>query len=104
MTGYGPCVWEDTDAGAHPESVVWQDGNNQNLALHDTLGEWVKLVEVVDSWTPNPKASPILLHKKDGEVKEVGSTALLYECVRRGQVTAGPQFEPHTVFMYNKLL
>ena len=94
----GPCVWDDVDVAANPAAVVWQEGNNQNLALHDTLGEWVNLVEVVDSWTPNPKASPILLHKKDGEVKEVGSTALLYECVRQGTGHGSP-LAPHTVYV-----
>ena len=68
----------DDDAG----SVQWQAGNNRTLALQLSLHDDVVLVEVVDSWTPNPEAMPIMLHALDGSVKEVGSTQLLRECVR----------------------
>jgi hypothetical protein len=48
------------------------------LSLHDEI----VLVEVVDSWDPNPERMPVMLHHLDGSVKEVGSTQLLRECVR----------------------
>ena len=60
----------------------WQAGNNRTLALQLSLHDDVVLVEVVDSWTPNPEAMPIMLHLLDGTVAEVGSTQLLRECVR----------------------
>lgn len=63
-------------------SVQWQKGNNRTLALQLSLHDDVVLVEVVDSWNPNPEAMPIMLHALDGTVKEVGSTQLLRECVR----------------------
>ena len=68
----------DDNAG----KVVWQSGNNRVLALQLSLHDDVVLVEVVDSWNPNPEAMPIMLHALDGSVKEVGSTQLLRECVR----------------------
>ena len=52
------------------------------MALQLSLHDDVVLVEVVDSWNPNPEAMPIMLHALDGSVKEVGSTQLLRECVR----------------------
>ena len=67
---------------AKPGKVVWQSGNNRVLALQLSLHDDVVLVEVVDSWNPNPEAMPIMLHALDGSVKEVGSTQLLRECVR----------------------
>ena len=63
-------------------TTQWQTGNNRTLALQLSLHDDVVLVEVVDSWTPNPEAMPIMLHALDGSVKEVGSTQLLRECVR----------------------
>ena len=68
------------DEGA--ATCEWQRGNNRTLALQLSLHDDVVLVEVVDSWTPNPSAMPIMLHCNDGTVREVGSTALLRECVR----------------------
>ena len=63
-------------------TTQWQAGNNRTLALQLSLHDDVVLVEVVDSWNPNPEAMPIMLHALDGSVKEVGSTQLLRECVR----------------------
>ena len=63
-------------------TTQWQAGNNRTLALQLSLHDDVVLVEVVDSWTPNPEAMPNMLHALDGSVKEVGSTQLLRECVR----------------------
>lgn len=63
-------------------NATWQYGNNRTLALQLSLHDEVVLVEVTDSWIPNPKASPILLHQMDGTVEEVGSTTLLRDCVR----------------------
>ena len=58
-------------------NVQWQMGNNRTLALQLSLHDEVVLVEVVDSWSPDPKSMPILLHELDGTIKEVGSTQLL---------------------------
>ena len=66
----------------NPETnTQWQYGNNRTLALQLSLSDEIVLVEVVDSWDPDPSAMPVLLHTLDGEVKEVGSTELLRECV-----------------------
>jgi hypothetical protein len=70
------------DNSADPEeTAVWQHGNNRTLALHASLHDEVVLVEVCDSWVPDPMQSPILLHSLDGSVQEVGSTKLLRDCV-----------------------
>jgi hypothetical protein len=67
----------------NPETnTQWQYGNNRTLALQLSLSDEIVLVEVVDSWDPDPSAMPVLLHTLDGEVKEVGSTELLRECVK----------------------
>lgn len=63
-------------------NVQWQMGNNRTLALQLSLHDEVVLVEVVDSWSPDPKSMPILLHELDGTIKEVGSTQLLRDCVK----------------------
>ena len=63
-------------------NVQWQMGNNRTLALQLSLHDEVVLVEVVDSWSPDPKSMPILLHELDGTIKEVGSTQLLHDCVK----------------------
>jgi len=71
------------DTAANPlANAVWQYGNNRVLALQLSLHNEVVLVEVMDSWIPNPKAMPIMLHQLDGTVEEVGSTQLLRDCVR----------------------
>ena len=54
------------------ETAVWQYGNNRVLALQLSLHDEVVLVEVVDSWVPNPKSMPIMLHHLDGKVTEAG--------------------------------
>jgi hypothetical protein len=61
--------------------VQWQFGNNKVLALQLALREEVVLVEVRDSWKPDPKTAPIILHSSNGTVRKVGSTQLLRECV-----------------------
>ena len=63
-------------------NVQWQMGNNRTLALQLSLHDEVVLVEVVDSWSPDPKSMPILLHELDGTIKEVGSTKLLRDASR----------------------
>ena len=72
----------DDNAPDPLESAVWQYGNNRTLALQLSLHDDIVLVEVKDSWIPNPKAMPIMLHQLDGTVTEVGSTKLLRDCVR----------------------
>ena len=62
--------------------AVWQNGNNRTLALQFSLHRHVVLVEVEDTWNPNPKDSPILLHHLDGSIEETGSTQLLRDCIR----------------------
>ncbi len=41
-------------------------GNNNTLVLKLSLREAVELVEVTDSWEPDPTKSPITLHRLDG--------------------------------------
>jgi len=66
-------------------SAQWQDGNNRTLGLGLQLSHAqphaVVLVEVTDSWEPDPSHQPITLHRADGSVQEVGSTKLLHDCV-----------------------
>ena len=72
----------DDNAPDPMAGVQWQMGNNRTLALQLSLHDEVVLVEVVDSWSPDPKSMPILLHELDGTIKEVGSTQLLRDCVK----------------------
>ena len=64
------------------ENATWQSGNNRALGLNLSLHDEVALVEVVDTWRPDPKQAPVILHMVDGTVKEEGSTKLLHDVVR----------------------
>ena len=74
-------VRENSDL-SYEENVQWQNGNNRTLALQFSLARHVVLVEMTDTWMPNPKTAPILLHNFDGTIEEVGSTQLLRDCIR----------------------
>ena len=64
------------------ENAKWQTGNNRALGLNLSLHDEVALVEVVDTWRPDPKQAPIILHMVDGTLKEEGSTKLLHDVIR----------------------
>ena len=64
------------------ENATWQTGNNRALGLNLSLHDEVALVEVVDTWRPDPKQAPIILHMVDGTLKEEGSTKLLHDVIR----------------------
>ena len=72
----------DGEGPAALENATWQSGNNRALGLNLSLHDEVALVEVVDTWRPDPKQAPVILHMVDGTVKEEGSTKLLHDVVR----------------------